>query len=343
MPAFFQPLLLADVGGTHARFALGESMTAGEVISVKLHEPQTLSVTQFDGLDDAIAAYLGSRGLSGGDLRGASLAVASPVGSDEIRFTNSPWRFSRTSLAARFEFRRLNVVNDFEALAWQLPHSAMSALSSCRVGIEYPEAPRVVLGPGTGLGVAGLVWAGASAETRYWQPVPGEGGHVAFAPTDEFEIELLKYLQEIHGRVSIERIVSGPGMATLHRFVALRHGVATDQVSPESITQRALDGEDPIARETVQRFLAILGGFAGDVALTFGAIGGVYLGGGILPRLEPMIAESEFYARFNDKGRYARWVAEIPIHLIVDEHAALRGAAIAFCAGRSPTDDFATN
>lgn len=338
-----QPLLLADVGGTNARFALTDADPCVVAPAISLRDVASFPVASFDQFEDVIAFYLAARGLRGDELQGACLAVASPVGVGEIRFTNSPWRFSRTGVMARFGLRRLDIVNDFEALAWQVPHSRMSDLHVCRAGIEHPAAPRVVLGPGTGLGVAGLVAVPSSSGLQQWRPVPGEGGHVAFAPTDDFEIELLKYLQGIHGRVSIERIVSGPGLAALHRFVLLRHGGSAEDASPEVISQRASVGSDRVAQETVRRFLAILGGFAGDVALTFGAIGGVYLGGGILPRLEPLMANSEFYARFNDKGRYARWVAEIPIRLIVDDHAALRGAAIAFFAGRRAADDATTN
>lgn len=324
------PLLVADIGGTHARFALAEAPANERGAVIALRDLEVLSVSSFEACSDAIAAYLADRGVQSRDLRGACLAVASPVGDDEIRFTNSSWRFSSDELRKRFGLRRLHIINDFEALAWQVPRCDSGSVRVLRAGVIHPEAARVVLGPGTGLGVAGLKSVRSSSGSRSWVPLPGEGGHVGFAPVDDLEIRLLQHLQRIYGRVSIERIVSGPGLAMLHQFMCRQQGVVAEAVVPELISRRALEGGDPLALETLHRFLGILGGFAADMALAFGAVGGVYLGGGILPRLEPLFPASPFFQRFDDKGRYSRWVAQIPITLIVDDTAALRGAAVSF-------------
>lgn len=313
--------LVADIGGTNARFAIATS--------VGLQKIATLAVAHYDHCADAIEGYLRHAGVSERDLDGACLAVASPVGKGEIRFTNSPWRFTRESLVDRFRFSRLHVINDFEALALQVPHCSTAALQTLRSSGAHPNSARVVLGPGTGLGVAGLIPIVGADGSRRWQAVPGEGGHVAFAPADEFEVELLRYLQTVHGRVSIERIASGPGLTELYQFLCRREGASPLDGHPEAISQRALAGTDSRSLVSVRRFLAVVGGFAGDTALMFGAVGGVYLGGGILPKLLPVVSDSDFFVRFNAKGRYESWVEQIPIHVITDDTAALRGAAVA--------------
>lgn len=313
--------LVADIGGTNARFAIATP--------VGLQKIATLAVAHYDHCGDAIDDYLRHAGVSESDLGAACFAVASPVGAGEIRFTNSPWRFTRESLVDRFRFPQLRLINDFEALALQVPHCPANALQTLRVGGARPESARVVLGPGTGLGVAGLVPVASAEGAHRWQAVPGEGGHVAFAPADEFEVELLRYLQTLYGRVSVERIASGPGLTDLYRFLCRRDGASPIDERPEAIAQRALAAADSRSLEAVKRFLAVVGGFAGDAALMFGAVGGVYLGGGILPKLLAVVSDSDFFVRFNAKGRYESWVEQIPIHLITDDTAALRGAALA--------------
>lgn len=328
-PEISDRFLVADVGGTNARFAVAERSHECAYSGFRLIKFRSIAVSQFGNFDDAIAEYLDSSGLAQSGVAGASLAVASAVGIGEIRFTNSPWRFSRQSLTERFKFKKLLIVNDFEALALQIQHRPPNFITRFRDGESHPNAARVVVGPGTGLGVAGLIRHSSTDGQFRWIPIPGEGGHIAFAPGDDVEEALLAYLRTTFGRVSIERVASGPGLTNIYRFLSCRAGRESIDDSPDAISKRALSSADPIAADAVNLFLGIVGSFAGDAAMMFGARGGVFLGGGILPRLVPLLGNSGFFKKFNEKGRHSDWMAKIPIDLIVNDKAALLGAAIA--------------
>jgi glucokinase len=321
------PLLVGDIGGTNARFALfeGSATSTGES---RLLGRATLAAADYQHFADAARAFLDASGVAGESLRGASLAVACPLGDGEVRFTNSPWRFMRDELQQQLGVPRLVLVNDFEALALSVPRMSAAGLQTLRDGPAVAGSPKLVLGPGTGLGVAGIVPVRVGGDLL-WRPVPGEGGHVAFAPLDDFEADLLRHLRARHERVSVERIVCGDGLAALHGFVLHQAGATPLRpATAAEITRDALAGE-PTARQAVMRFLAILGSFAGDCALLYASRGGVYFGGGILPRLMPLVAESPLMERFNAKGRMSPWISQIPMRLVADDTAALRGAAIA--------------
>lgn len=319
--------LVGDIGGTNARFALydGRDVEAG---AGRLLARETLASSEFALFADAVHHFLKRAGVEAPSLKGASLAVASPVGGDEIRFTNSPWHFSSDSLRETLQLKHLTLVNDFEALALSVPRMAYVNLWNIREGQMTEQSPKLVLGPGTGLGVAGLVPVMSSGGVS-WRAVPGEGGHVAFAPLDDFEADLLRHLRTRHARVSVERIVCGDGLVALYKFLVSQSG-GSDSSAPTAavIAKQALEG-DTVSREAVTRFLAVLGSFAGDCALLFAARGGVYFGGGVLPKIWPMVADSPLIERFNAKGRMSPWISQIPLRLIVDDAAALRGAAIA--------------
>lgn len=321
-------LLVGDIGGTNARFALYECAGCGRgdgLISTRM----TIAARDHSQFHDAVGAFLARAGTDASLLAGASLALACPLGEDEFRFTNSPWCFTRRDLDERLGLRNLTLLNDFEALAIRVPAMQGSDLQTLRGGSVEPRFPMVVLGPGTGLGVAGLVPVVAGGETR-WHVVPGEGGHVAFAPVDEFEADLLRHLRATYPRVSVERLVCGDGLVAIHSFLGLREsGAIPPAITAADITRDALSGVDPLAREAVMRFLAMLGSFAGDCAMLYSARGGVYFGGGILPRIRQLIADSPLFERFDAKGRMSSWVSRIPLHLVADDAAALRGAAIA--------------
>jgi glucokinase len=259
----------------------------------------------------------------------ACFAVAAPTTGDEIEFTNSPWRFSRDALAQRFGFEPLLTLNDFEALALGVPHLAAAQMLCVRPGDADPAAPRAVLGPGTGLGVSGLVPCGHGPAGTHWVALSGEGGHVGFAPASELEIELLRFLSRGRDRVSVERVLCGAGLTDVFEFLAERAGAPGRRLEPAQISSLALDALDATARATLELFCGVLGSFAGDVALTLGARGGVYLGGGILPRIEPVLRAGPFVERFLAKGRMTPVVMPIPVHLILDPAAALLGAAAA--------------
>lgn len=315
------PWLVADIGGTNARMAwVGAEGAAVSCV-------RTLPVAAYATPADAIQAYLATLAAELGAAwrapRRAAIAVATAVAGDEVAFTNSHWRFSRIGLQADLGLDSLQVLNDFEALALSLPRLGAGQL---RAHGALPQAAGTlaVIGPGTGLGVAGVT------QTRHgWLALPGEGGHATLAPADDFESELLRHVRGEFPHVSAERLLSGIGMPTLYRGVAGVLGVASAELTTEAIVQAGLAGTDAACSRTVDQFCALLGSFAGSVALTLGARGGVYIGGGIVPRLGERFFTSQFRARFEAKGRFEPYLAAIPTALITDTLAALTGAALA--------------
>ncbi len=316
--------LVADIGGTHARFALNDPATRALTAS------RTVSAADHPDIGSAVQEYL--RSVSTGDaaadsVRSACFAVAGPAGHDRIEFTNSPWCFSRAELERALGFEQLVVINDFTALALGVPRLDPDGLYCVRAGIAEPGAPRAVIGPGTGFGVSGLISCPRGDGTVHWVALSGEGGHVSFAPTNELEIALLRFLTRERDRASVERVLCGEGLTSLYEFLAEHSGEVGRRPAPADITRLALAGQDPLAGQTLDLFCAILGSVAGDLALTLGARGGVYVGGGIVPRILGTLGASAFVARFLAKGRLAKMLEPVPVHVIVDPAAALRGAA----------------
>lgn len=305
-------VLVADIGGTNARFAVSDP--AGG-----LNELRILSAASFPNLDDAITEYLA--GLSGPRPMRACFAVACPVHGPEIKLTNSPWRFTKSDIAQHFRFVPFSVINDFEALAASVPSLVGDKVHVLRPGEADPEAISLVIGPGTGLGVGGYVPAGKGA----WALISGEGGHIAFAPTTDREVRLWQQLRAKYGRVSAERVLNGAGLVNVHQFLAGEGGQASEAIDAPEISRRAKAG-DALATEAVLMFFEILGSVAGDLALAYGARGGVYIGGGITPKLLDFAARSNLIQRFLDKGRIANLLAPVPISVIMDQCAALYGA-----------------
>ena len=226
--------------------------------------------------------------------------------------TNLPWSFSIEALRERFALDRLVVLNDFAALALATPLLGTDAFRPVGAGAARPGAPIAVLGPGTGLGVAGLL----QGPHGTWLPVVGEGGHATLCAVDAVEEELLAILRRHWPHVSAERVLSGSGLVNLHRALGDRAGETVEALAPADIVTRALDGRDPRCIETVERFLGFLGSFAGNLALTLGAQGGVYIGGGIVPRLGDRIATSCFRERFESKGRFRSYLTRMPTWVI---------------------------
>jgi glucokinase len=307
--------LLADIGGTNARFAL--QAPGGDFADIDV-----LACRDYDHVEDAIAAYLAraaARGLPADGIRHAALAIANPVEGDFVSMTNHHWRFSIAGLRDACGFGTLLVVNDFAALAQALPH--LDASGRERIGGADGAAvegrPIGLVGPGTGLGVSGIVPAGGGR----WIALAGEGGHASFAPVTRDEMRILDALWEEHGHVSAERLLSGPGLEAIHRVLA------GGPLPAAAITARALDGSCAACRATVDAFCAILGSVAGNVALTLGATGGMYIGGGIVPRLGPLFHASAFRNRFEGKGRLQPYLARIPTYLVTEPYPALRGVA----------------
>jgi glucokinase len=315
--------LVADIGGTNARFGWADA-EGGPVRHVV-----TLPVAAHASLALAIRAYLAQVApqlpASERRPRRAVLAVAGAVGGDEVGMTNSPWRFSRHQLGAELGLDAVQVLNDFEALALSLPGLAASQLRAVGPALALPPSGTLaVIGPGTGLGVAGVLQLG-----RQWRALPGEGGHVTLAAADEFEAALLAQVRRRHDHVSAERLLSGTGLPELHGAVAAVRGRPAAPLDSAAIVARGLAGGDDDCTTTLDVFCALLGSLAGNVALTLGARGGVYIGGGIVPRLGERFFASRFRERFEAKGRFRSYLQTIPTALITDTLAALSGAALA--------------
>jgi glucokinase len=318
--------VVADIGGTNARFAC-VGAPGGAVEQVR-----TLPVAAHATVIDALRVYLHQVGLSAKADLGATrvaLAVASTVTGDHVALTNGPWSFSQQEVLRTLGAQRLVVLNDFEALALSLPRLTAEQM---RPWGQAPNAQGVmtVVGPGTGLGVASVVPTAGG-----WQALPGEGGHVTLAPADDFESELLRHARREFSHVSAERFLSGVGLPVLHRAVAAVLGQPGAALSAEAIIERGLARSDAVCDQTVDTFCALLGGLAGNVALTTGARGGVFIGGGIVPRLGERFFQSRFRERFEAKGRFSAFLQTVPTALITDTLAALSGAALAVEQPRS--------
>jgi glucokinase len=307
------PRLLADIGGTNARFAL--EYAPGRVAAL-----QTLACAAYPRFEDAARAYLAGDGVG---ARHAVIAIANPVKGDAVKMTNHDWAFSIEAARRELGLDTLLVLNDFTALAMSLPALAPSDLRKIGGGAAVPGGVIGLVGAGTGLGVSGLVPAAGQ-----WVALESEGGHVAFSPSDAREVAVLEYLWRRYDHVSAERMVSGPGIALIREALAASRGQAADPALPTAaIVERALAGGDALCRETLDCFCAMLGTVAANLAVTLGATGGVYIGGGVVPRLGDYFAASPFRARFESKGRFSAFTAGIPTLLITAPHPALAGAA----------------
>ena len=311
------PWLVADVGGTNARFGWVDDPAAG------VQQVRQFAVADHASPAQAAAAYLETLGTRRAPPQRAALAVATAIDSDAVAFTNSAWSFSRAALRAALGVRELRVLNDFEALALSLPHLRADQVRA-HGPLPRPQGTLAVIGPGTGLGVAGVVQTASG-----WQALPGEGGHATLAAADDFEAALLQHVRRSFSHVSAERLLSGIGLPTLHEAVAAVRGERAEPLAAQQIVERAVSGGDAHCARTIEAFCALLGGFAGNVALTLGARAGVYIGGGIVPRLGELFFASRFRERFEAKGRFQGYLQAIPTALITDTQAALTGAAAA--------------
>ncbi len=306
--------LVADIGGTNARFAIVDLDTL-ELSSIK-----HFLCSDHPSLVDAAMTYLGGLGIP---PRHGAIAVAGPAHGEHITLTNSSWFCSKTQLRDATAFDDLLVLNDFQALALSLPHLQGSALRQIGGVHTASSEPKVVLGPGTGLGVAGLVWGGEA-----WVAVSTEGGHISLAAKTTLEQEIARNISPRCDHLSAERVLSGPGLANLYVAVAEIEDVRAERLVPNEVINRGLNQSDPIAVKALELFVGWLGAFAGDAALMCGARGGVYLGGGIAPRIAELLCIGSFREAFEAKGRMQGYLAAIPIYVILAEFAALKGAGV---------------
>jgi glucokinase len=312
-PEMSDAKLIADIGGTNARFALARGGTIEGLKVLPTHGYKTLA--------DAARAYLAEMPDAASVKRGA-FDMAGPVVGGHAQLTNGGWAFVIEELRRELGFDDLKVVNDFAAAALGIPHLEPSDVIQIGAGTREEFGPIGVVGPGTGLGVGGLVHS-----AQGWVVIPGEGGHVTMGAASEEEARLLAILRGKFGHVSAERVLSGQGIENLYDAVREEAGRPGPHRPASEITPAALSGADADASRALDIFCAMLGTIAGNLALTLGATGGVYLIGGILPRFPDRFAASGFRARFEDKGRLAPYLRPIPTYLVTHENPALPGLA----------------
>jgi glucokinase len=318
-------VLSGDIGGTKTRLAIFD------VAGAKLHSEveRTYPSGDFATLDDIIADFLGA---GDSDPDAACFGIAGPVRNNEVDVTNLPWRISAAEIAARFRFGRVDLLNDLEANAWGLRALQEKDFRILNAGVENPLGNAAIIAAGTGLGEAGLYRDGEG-----WHPFATEGGHSDFSPGSELEIELLRYLMTRYGHVSWERLVSGPGLVNIHEFLVhtRKHTVAgwlRDDMQAHdpaaAISRAAQSGRDALCVEALDLFVRLYGVEAGNLALKIMARGGVYLGGGIAPKILAQLESGAFMAAFRAKGRMQGLLEHMPVRVILNDRTALYGPAV---------------
>ena len=314
--------LLADIGGTHARFALADTRHTAPLVDDSIRQ---FEVSAFASLDDAAAFYLRELSLPVGRAQQGVFAVAGRVDGDIARITNHPWLISRPDTQTALGLQRLQLVNDFAAQAMAV--NLLTANSLAAIGPPMPELPGggnrtyAVLGPGTGLGVSAMIQRDGRSHV-----LQTEGGHVSFAATDALEAAVLERMALRFGRVSNERLISGSGLVNLHRALAEIEGITVANLQPHEVSAGAAKG-DPLCRRAMDLFCAVFGAIAGDLVLTLGAWDGVYLTGGLVPKLLAELKGSSFRKRFEAKGRFSPAMAGVPTLAVLHPQAGLLGAA----------------
>jgi glucokinase len=307
-----QYALVGDVGGTNARLALC-NLKNGEIGCVK-----TYSGLDYPSLEAVVQVYLKERNMN---ISAGCVAIACPITGDWVAMTNHTWAFSIAEMKRNLGFTHLEIINDFTAASMAIPMLKPEHLIQFGGDKPLEGKPVAVYGAGTGLGVAHLVHV-----DRRWISLPGEGGHADFAPNSEEEDIILEQLRSEFGHVSAERVLSGPGLVNLYRAIVKSDNRQPEDLQPKEITERALDGSSTDCRRALSLFCVIMGRFGGNLALTLGTAGGVYIAGGIVPRFLEFFKASGFRGGFEDKGRLRRFVEDIPVYLITHEQPGLLGA-----------------
>ncbi|MFP5428512.1 MAG: glucokinase [Gammaproteobacteria bacterium] len=309
-------LLVGDIGGTNARFALWRDN--------QLHAVQVLATADYTSPEQAIEAYLREQGIARGGLAAVCLAVAGPVDGDEFRFTNNHWRLSRKAFCQTLQVEHLQLINDFSAMALGMTRLRDGEFRQVCGGAGDPSRPALVIGPGTGLGVGSLLRLG---EQR-WLALPGEGGHVDLPVGNAREAAIHQEIHRQIGHVSAETVLSGGGLVRLYQAICALDGDVQRHKTPAEITDAALAGE-PRALAVVEQFCRFLGRVAGNNVLTLGARGGVYIVGGVIPRFAELFLRSGFAASFADKGCMSGYFSGVPVWLVTAEFSGLLGAGVA--------------
>ncbi|PID60811.1 MAG: glucokinase [Gammaproteobacteria bacterium] len=307
------PRLVGDVGGTNARFALLDE-------DDKPFASSTLSTDDFPDLASAVKIYLAEHENTKIDV--AAIAVATPVTGDRVNLTNNPWSFSVEETRRQLGISRLHVVNDFTALALSVPHLPDDELQKVGGGEAVEQHAIGIVGAGTGLGVSGLIPCGS-----HWTALQGEGGHVTMSLRTDREFAVYRKLHERFRHVSAERFLSGPGLRNIVESLQAIDGLEVQPYTPADITRLALEEGDPYCLEAMEMFASLLGNVASNLVLTLGAEGGLFIGGGVVPRFGEWFAQSAFRESFEDKGRMRTYVEKVPTFVIHSPYPALVGAA----------------
>lgn len=314
MASHNQIVLIADIGGTNARFGLVDAEKG-------LHQLEYMPTNKFASLTDAATAYLETY-AQGKKPETAILSIAGPVDGDLVNFTNLPWSFRTSRVRGEMGLKKLRVMNDFEAVAYAIPDLKPNLVRQIGHGTVVPDRPIAVIGPGTGLGVASLVYANGA-----YVAVPGEGGHVTMPATTPREFAIFEQLRVKYHHISAERVCSGKGLENLYNAIRVLDGRLheTDDLTAADISARATDGTCTICTEALDLMLAFLGRIAGNLALTLMAKGGVYIAGGIPVKLGQMFDTSRFYKEYTAKGRMSDLVETIPVFVAMHETLGLLG------------------
>ena len=318
------PILIADIGGTNARFALANDAPS------YFSQAQTLKAADFEQLTDAVDAYLSSLDIA--QLQGICLAVAGPVKNDAVAFPNSHWSVNCQNLRKKYDITQTSLLNDWEAISYSLSVLNQSDLQD--IGGQWPtladqDYTVAALGPGSGLGISGLL-----RRKQSLIPLVTEGGHSGFSPENEIQIEILRYLHKKYdARISIERLLSGPGIINIHESLCAIHNTENPEFTAAEITAAGVNKTDSLCTQTLDLFFEVLGQVAGDTALTLGANQGVFIGGGIAQRYPDSLAKSRFRQGFENKGRHSELMKGIPTWLIKHRNPGLLGASV-YCRSR---------
>lgn len=317
-------LLVADIGGTNARFGLvepgqGPDQSNPQAGFLANHQI-TLKCAEHTGIAAMAKAYCEQLGIAIPAY--ACLAVAGPIEEGQVKMTNLDWSVSIEEMRQELGMKALYVINDFAALAYATPFLKPHELHSLRTGKADPEAAMVVMGPGTGFGMAALV-----PVNNDWKILPTEGGHCSFAPINDKELAIRQFAAQSQSHVSIEDLISGRGLVTIYKALCHRTNKTAEDLTPADVSTRAIANTDAVCRDALESFCLMLGSIAGDKALSLGAKGGVFLGGGIIPKIADFIRNTDLLTRFTQKGPMSGYLEDIPIGIIVNDKAALVGTA----------------
>ena len=325
----FHPYIVADIGGTNARFGLvtDHSESTGFVVE----NQQTYASAEFDGLEQAVSCYQES--LNGESVNGACLAVAGPVAGDHFQLTNLNWNICVSEAQRALGLLNLQVINDFAAYAYAIQYINPSFIREINPGIGVEGCPIAVVGPGTGFGVASLVFNNGRTNV-----ISSEGGHMSLAANTALQSAIKEQLSRKYSLVSVERVFSGPGLRHLYHAYAAVEGTQAKEYRTAEISLHALQGSDEMCLRTLSLFCSWLGSVVGDLALALGARGGIYLGGGILPRIADFLIASDFQRSFKAKDQMSHYLEHIPVNLVTEGNSALLGAAAWYQGSRRRCD-----